>query len=106
MQQSETPEAAESLPLWSTTDPPPAMPGTPARPAPTSSKHSKKLRGGVLRCPPHPEHGILRVSATGRLWCPHQDHDGRPSTHPLGAADPTPRYFTLDAAEAANTEED
>lgn len=107
MQPSNTTATDDPTPsIWSTTAEPSASPGTPAPPARTSSKTPKKLRAGVLRCPSVPEHGILRVSERGRLWCPHQDHDGRPSSHPLGAAAPTPCYFTLDAAEAANTEED
>lgn len=32
----------------------------------------------------------------GRLRCIHQGHDGRPTTHPLGAAPMTKSVFSLD----------
>ena len=55
-----------------------------------------------MRCPADLSHGALVETATGRLYCPHQSHDGRPSTHPDGAADRSARYFTLDHVEEAN----
>ena len=33
-------------------------------------------------------HGPL-IDIEGRLWCPHQSHDGRPPSHPDGPAPAT-----------------
>ncbi len=54
-----------------------------------------------LVCPTTPEHGGLLESTTGRLYCIHQDHDGRPKSHPKGEAERTRAFFTLDEVEAA-----
>ncbi len=55
----------------------------------------------ALVCPTDDKHGNLLESTTGRLMCIHQEHDGRPKTHPLGESEQTPCYFTLDEVEAA-----
>lgn len=77
--------------LWSGIAPDPAPPGTPARPSSTR----KRPRAFVLRCPSDPTHGPLIETTAGRLYCPHQSHDGRHGTAPTAA------YYSLDAAEAA-----
>ena len=49
-------------------------------------------------CPVDPTHGAVLDWPTSR-WgfrCPHQDHDGRPKTHPLGPSAPTRACFTTD----------
>ena len=30
-------------------------------------------------CISHPEHGAATLMSSGRLWCPHQTHDGKPA---------------------------
>lgn len=45
------------------------------------------------RCPVDPEHGKLILLSSGSLYCPHTDHFGRPSSHPLGKSEPTPAFF-------------
>lgn len=48
------------------------------------------------------EHGPLLQPKDGGQWhCPHQSHDGRPKTHRLGEAPPTPAFFTTAQAEGA-----
>lgn len=62
------------------------------------------MKGLVLPCPAAPDrHGpLLDVpQGSGRLRCIHQEHDGRPGSHPLGAAPATRTTFTLDEIEAA-----
>lgn len=54
-----------------------------------------------LQCPADPSHGSLAESETKRLYCPHQSHDGRPKSHPLGENEQTAAFFSLDQAEAA-----
>lgn len=56
-----------------------------------------------LRCPADLRHGPL-IESHSRLRCIHQEHDGRPKTHPLGQAPATRATFTLDEAEAAAVE--
>lgn len=51
-------------------------------------------------CPASPDHGPL-LEIEGRLRCIHQSHDGRPTTHKLGAAPMTKSLFSLDEAIAA-----
>lgn len=61
------------------------------------------------RCPVDPAHGRLldgRDGARNAYYCPHQDHDGRPSTHPLGPSLPTRAFFTLDEAERGSLTEE
>lgn len=56
----------------------------------------------VLPCPAVPEHGeLVMVEGSDRLRCIHQEHDGRPKTHPLGEAPATRCVFTLHEVEAA-----
>lgn len=50
-----------------------------------------------LVCPIDPRHGPL-LEIDNRLRCIHQEHDGRPSTHSLGAAPMTRSVFSLDEA--------
>lgn len=45
-------------------------------------------------CPSGEEHGNLLRLSSGSLHCPHQDHSGRPASHPLGAAEPTQNVWT------------
>lgn len=45
------------------------------------------------RCPVDPSHGYLIALSSGRLYCPHIDHVGRPRSHPLGPSEPTPCFF-------------
>jgi hypothetical protein len=66
---------------------------------------TKKAFGG-FNCPDG--HGALIVmkstkggETTERLHCPHAAHNGRPNSHPLGKADPTPCFFTIASLEAA-----
>lgn len=47
-------------------------------------------RSTLRDCPD--SHGQLLV-VDGRLYCPHQAHDGRPRTHKDGYAPRTPAYF-------------
>ena len=52
-------------------------------------------------CPVNPAHGRV-LDAPGERWafyCPHQDHDGRPATHPLGAMAGTRSHFTTTEVE-------
>lgn len=53
-------------------------------------------------CPLVPEHGALNPPKDNksRFYCAHQSHDGRPSTHPLGAAPQTAAFFTRAEAES------
>lgn len=52
-------------------------------------------------CPVDPRHGrVLDAPGERFSWyCPHQEHDGRPSTHALGAAPSTRSYFTTEEVE-------
>lgn len=44
-------------------------------------------------CPSDPAHGPM-VATTSGLWlCTHAAHDGRPRSHPAGAAPATRRLF-------------
>lgn len=45
-----------------------------------------------------PEDGklLIELKGTDKLHCPNNAHNGRPKTHPLGAADPTPAFFDRD----------
>ncbi len=54
-----------------------------------------------LLCPADPEHGPLLEMPDGSLHCPSQKHHGRPASHPLGKAEASPSFFSLDQAEAA-----
>lgn len=50
-------------------------------------------------CPADADHGPLLAGpgTPGKsFYCPHQAHDGRPKTHPLGAAPATRPYFGID----------
>lgn len=39
-------------------------------------------------------HGLLvTVKGTDKMYCPNNAHNGRPKTHPEGAAEPTPAFF-------------
>ena len=121
MQPSATADPADLTPsLWSSIATATASPGTTApepSASPTPTTPPRATHGGDLprrrtrtpyglRCPATPEHGRLIESNAGRLYCPHHDHDGRPATATGGALDRSPCYFTLDAAEAAQHEED
>lgn len=64
-------------------------------------KAGPKHRPGVLVCPDDEAHGILILDTAGRLRCIHQEHDGRPAGHPLGASPRTAPVFTLDRVEEA-----
>ena len=59
-----------------------------------------KRQGTFLLCPTDPRHGAL-LEIDGALRCPHQEHDGRPSTHPLGPLPMSRSRFTLDEALAS-----
>lgn len=51
-----------------------------------------------------PAHGPLVGLAANPRWgfhCPHQDHDGRPKTHPDGEAPSTRHNFTTAEVDAA-----
>lgn len=53
---------------------------------------SKRQGGDGDPCPIEPlEHGRMTFMQppSTRQYCAHQSHDGRPSTHPLGASEPT-----------------
>lgn len=47
-----------------------------------------------LVCPQH-QMPLAEVSGTDRLYCPNQEHDGRPASHPEGSAPRTRAFFTL-----------
>ena len=52
-------------------------------------------------CPVDSAHGPV-IGVPGARWsfyCPHQAHDGRPRTHPLGATAPTRTHFTTAEVE-------
>ncbi len=64
-----------------------------ARPAPISSRWAQEGPSSHGRhaarpiCPAAPPHGeLLALHGSGRWYCPHQDHLGRPKSHPLGPA--------------------
>ena len=52
---------------------------------------SHAARPTIALCPADPEHGPL-LDVDGRTYCPHQDHDGRPKTHPAGQAPQSSAY--------------
>lgn len=59
-------------------------------------------RWGGYRCPADPSHGLLRDGRDGSrhsYYCSHQDHDGRPKSHPLGPSPQTRAHFTVVEAE-------
>lgn len=52
---------------------------------------------GLRSCPSDPTHGpLLAVVGVEGFWCPSQDHDGRPSSHPLGEAPRSRNRWRLD----------
>ena len=55
-------------------------------------------------CPSNPEHGPLIPPKDGKgAWlCPHHAHDGRPASHPLGAAPSVRSRFTLSEASSGH----
>ena len=61
---------------------------------------------GSFRCPAFPEHGdlISPTSQAGKWYCPHQAHDGRPKTHPLGGAPATRAFYKQHELETINKE--
>lgn len=54
------------------------------------------MASGNELCPADPAHGEVLPPKDGksRFYCPHVAHDGRASSHPLGADKPTRAYFT------------
>ena len=71
------------------------------------SRYGARPRASVgLDCPEDPRHGPLIPWARSERWgwyCPHQEHAGRPGSHPLGAASQTRAFFTTDEAEVGLT---
>lgn len=57
-----------------------------------------------LICPANPDHGnvfALSMPDGSTVWhCPHNDHSGRPKSHPAGAAPYTRSSFTLNEVES------
>ena len=65
---------------------------------------SKNDLGDGDQCPLNPEHGnMLTIQGTQKQRCNHQSHDGRPKSHPQGAAPATRSMWPLgtNALEAA-----
>jgi len=53
------------------------------------------------RCPAVPSHGeALAGRGETRLYCPHQEHDGRSDKHPLGGLEQTRSHFTKAEVES------
>jgi len=42
-------------------------------------KNPARSSGNAADCISHPEHGAATLMSSGRLWCPHQTHDGAPA---------------------------
>lgn len=42
---------------------------------------------------------LIELSGTDLLHCPNNGHNGRPKTHPLGVAEPTPAFYTRDQVQ-------
>lgn len=57
-------------------------------------------------CITHPEHGAAVALNGGRLWCPHQEHDGRPSSAPGGEVKATTPWLDrqTDGTQAVEAE--
>lgn len=100
--------APDSPPRSSADNERPPDPTSAARPTSRSRRRASnggKNAGGHrqpsvgLVCPTDNHHGPL-IEIDGVATCIHQEHDGRPASHPLGAAPATRRRFTIDEIEA------
>lgn len=68
-------------------------------PASTREKREPRVADGPP-CPGNPGHGPLLSIAGDRGWrCNHQEHDGRPKTHPLGFQPVTKSWFAFHEVE-------
>lgn len=67
--------------------------GAPETPKPEARKPNKKpvTRAFIDETIMCHDHVMVEVEP-GLFWCPSQEHDGRPGTHPLGAAPRTPAF--------------
>ena len=66
----------------------------------------ERVKGGTTgdgdRCPLVPAHGrMLTIQGTQKQQCPNQDHDGRPRSHPDGAAPRTRAIWPLGSGALA-----